>query len=784
VLRRVAAIVALLMCCGRFAAADPEHGLKGRRLDDALRILQRSGLQIVFSSEIVTPDMRVVDEPRAPTPRQQLDELLEGHGLRAEPGPGAVIQVVRRRSGTAIDTTKKRAAPTTSINRHDASTTAASRSEKEPSGFTDRVTVIGTRTARTDRGVSEVAFDAPDLEAGSSILQDDGLRAVQAMPQVAAVDDFRSEFSVRGSPYRQIGVVIDGVSTPWLEHRVYGRRDAGSLSMFGSAILDRAVLQAGTYPRRYDDVLGAQLQLTLREGSRASTHFSGSAGGISTAFVGEGPIGAGARGSWIATVRNSYRSWPAKQLTQNDVGFAFADGHAKLVYDVAPMQQFEFTVLGGRSTPDTVDEPLVSPIGSGIDHAALLTAGWRSTLSSRTVIRQRLSFVGQKLLSTSPTGQLAGRSSNQALGYRGVALHELFGGVLEAGTEVRRLSGVRDVESDGPAALRGQFGASWWTRSAYASFARTTARGASLAGGVRASQSTLVGKRAVAPWIVGAWQFKPGWTLNATAGTSRQFPDLDAIRGLTQSSDLRPERAALVDAGVEQRLPNGIRWRMTFYTRAENDVLRAPALQPMLVQGIVLDPPSPRQYRNSLRGTSRGIDLLVARDGAARLSGWIAYGYATTRQADISTQESFWGDLDRRHALNAAGVLRITRATTAGIVFRGASGVPVPGYFDVKNGTLFVGARRNEVRLPAYMRLDTRMQRTFFSSRHHLTLFGEILNVLNRPNRGTAEGFIRPFTGEAFGFSQSLMARCASIGIEIDFHRDHAVPSSTSATSP
>ena len=770
-MRSLAAVVALLLCCVRFAAADTGgHALKGRRLDDALRILQRSGLPIVFSSEIVTPDMRVVAEPRAATPRQQLDELLEPHGLRAEQGPGAVIQVVRGRSEPTRGSRRKPGTSTGSDSRRDDSTGAATRSVTEPRGFTDRVTVTGSRTVRVDRGVSEVTLDAADLQAASSILQDDGLGAVHAMPQVAAADDFRSDFSVRGSPYRQIGVVIDGVSTPWLQHTVYGRRDAGSLSMFGSDIVDRAALQTGAYPRRYDDTLGAQLQLTLREGSRASKHFRGSVGGMSATFVGEGPIGVGARGSWIVGVRNSYRSWPARRQTQNDVGFAFADAHAKLAYDVTPTQRFDVTALGGRSTPDTVDEPLVSPLGGGTDHAALVTVGWQSTLSSRTVIRHQLFFVGQKLQSTLSTGQLTGRSSNQALGYRGEALHALLGGLLEAGAEVRRLSGARDVAFDGPAAVRDQFGAAWLTRSAYASFARTAARGLSFAGGLRASESTLVRKRALTPWILGAWQFKRGWTLNASAGTSRQFPDLDAARGLAESSDLRPERAALVDVGVEQRLSNGVQWRLTIYNRAESDVLRAPDAQPRLRRGIVVDPQSPSRYRNSLRGASRGADLLVARNSAARWSGWVAYSYATTRQADIRTQETFWGDVDRRHALNATGVFRIGRATRAAIVFRGASGVPLPGYFGVSDRTLFIGERRNEIRLPAYIRLDTRMQRTFFSSRHQVTVFGEILNVLNRRNQGTADGFVRPRTGEALGFSQPLLSRRASVGMAIDLY--------------
>ena len=99
------------------------------------------------------------------------------------------------------------------------------------------------------------------------------------MPGVAAVDDFRTDFSVRGSPYRQIGVVVDGVATHWLQHSVSGRDDAGSVSMFGSDILERATLETGAYPRRYDDALGADLVLTVKEGSRDSTRFRVTAGG-------------------------------------------------------------------------------------------------------------------------------------------------------------------------------------------------------------------------------------------------------------------------------------------------------------------------------------------------------------------------------------------------------------------------------------------------------------------------------------------------------------------------
>ena len=93
-MRHVVSGIALVLVCAS-AAAPQSHVFEGHRLDEALRLLQQNGLPIVFSSEIVTPSLRVVAEPRATTPRQQLDDLLTPHGLRAVAGPGRVILVVR-----------------------------------------------------------------------------------------------------------------------------------------------------------------------------------------------------------------------------------------------------------------------------------------------------------------------------------------------------------------------------------------------------------------------------------------------------------------------------------------------------------------------------------------------------------------------------------------------------------------------------------------------------------------------------------------------------------------
>ncbi|MEO5894224.1 MAG: TonB-dependent receptor [Vicinamibacterales bacterium] len=688
------------------------------------------------------------------------------HGLKADTGPRRVILVVVDHSSAAREPApRERSAPRTRTAQQ-----PPSPSSPEASRYADRITVWGWSEHPPDTAGSDTRLTGTAVDTASSVLSGDGLEAVQAMPRVAGADDFRSEFSVRGSPYRQLGVVIDGVATPWLQHSVYGRRDAGSLSMFGNDLVDGLRLQVGAYPRRYEDALGAELQVTFRQGSRESTSFTARAGGTSAAFTGEGPIGTAGRGSWLVGVRNSYRAWPPGPLTQNNVGFAFADLHAKLVYDVSPTQQISVTGLGGRSTLDVVDEPLVAPLRDGTDRAGLLTVGWRLTLGSRTVLRQRASIIGQELVTTLPTGRLAGRAHNRALSYRTEIQHAVGGGLLDAGAEYSRILGARETEVDGPGTVRDPLEATWATRAAFLNFGRVIGRGVVFESGVRMSASTLMHQRAASPWIRGTWRFRQTWSVNASAGNSHQFATIDALLSPTEASELVPERATHLDVGIEYQRARVV-WQATLFNRAENDVLRRLDLRPTLGPDVIFNPMTQGVYRNSVQGFSRGIELIARTDGRGPLSGWLSYTGAITRQTDLATGETFWGDADRRHGLNAAGVFRIGHRTSIGGVLRAASGIPIPGYFSSSQGRLIVGDHRNDVRLPAYARVDARVQRTFFSSRYGVTVFGELLNVLNRRNAGLADGSVQALTGEAVGFSRPLMSRSASAGIEVTFRR-------------
>jgi TonB dependent receptor/Carboxypeptidase regulatory-like domain len=845
--RAATVVIAVLAVCTASGLAQQQSAdrVENQPLADALRALQARGLRIVFTSTIITPDLRVRVEPRAKTARQQLDELLAPHGLQAIEGPRRIMQVVRattradvQPSPTSNGTIEGRvvdastgvplASVLVDVDGNSSRTNDAggfsvlnvapgtrmlrvatdgyarfSRAVRVQTGrtstvtlglepvhgnHTEHVTVSRSILQRQDHGVaSEARLGRGELEALRSVATDDPIRAVHALPNVWAANDFRSEFSVRGSPYRHVEMVVDGVATPWLQHSLPGRGAAGSLAMITSHALERTTLRAGAYPRRYGDHLGAELDVTLREGSRTGRQLRGSIGGSSATVVGEGPVGRSARGAWLVALRRSYVEWPVGRDDGN--AFGFTDALAKIVYDVRPSQQITVSLLGGESTVDELDDQGPNELGDGTNRTAVANLAWRAIFGPNLLVSQRAYLVVHDYRNRYQTGEEADRGANEEVSYRADVARAMRGGVFEAGAHVRRMRGSREfarsrglafasagpLSSDGDETVTDGFEASSWLRSGYAHFAWSPMRGLTLTPGLRATDSTLEDRGAVSPWLLGEWAFAPGWTLTASAGVSHQFPQLHKVLGGIGPFDLRPERATHVDIGIEQRLADSVRWQATVFSREERDILREPDMHPRLdgpdagLGGTLTDPSDPFDYASALRGSARGLELLVERRSPTGLSGWVAYSFGQARYEDLERRETYWAELDQRHAVNVFGMYRLSDRMSVAGTFRAGSNFPIPAYLAARDGALFVGSERNRIRLPAYARLDLRADRAFFVQGRRVTFFLEVLNVLNRTNLGLASGFIRQSTGEAIGFTSELFPRRASAGIQIDF---------------
>jgi len=722
-------LVAVLAVMPALATAQPSPRYEGRSLLEVLRVLQDKGFRIVFSSETVSPAMRVVSEPKARNDRARLDELLAPHGLRVRGGPGGTLVIVRVVIQPTVPRVPRRAP-------------APAEAAPRVTQYREDVTVEASLERRIEPGiVSQVSIGRSELSQIRAVVADDPVRAVHVLPHVATGDDFRSEFSIRGSPYRHIGVVIDGVATQLLQHAAYGRGHTGTLSMLHGDLIEDATLRAGARPQQFGATLGGQLALNLREGSRERRAFRVAFSPSSAAAVAEAPLADGAQGSWLVSLRQSYRSWPTRGFSEFDsTMFGFTDALAKIVYDVRPRHQVSFSIVGGQSHIDEAEGALPYQPGDGLNRTAIVNLGVRSTLGSKSVLSQRAYVVAHEFLNKTEAGDAYGSGRQHEVSYRADLTRAVARGLLESGAQVQHARGG---------------GAGATSGAVYAHYRWEPGSRVTIAPGVRLEHSTLTRGSHVARWILSEFAVDPHWLVTASAGVSHQLPQLDHLAGPIGGPLLAAERATYIDVGLARRLNGEYRWQTTLYLRRERDVLRPPQ-------------EAGDRWRNALSGSSEGVEVLLERHRRHGLAGWIAYSFGKSRYTDLARAETFWADFDQRHALNAHGAYRLSDRSSVSLTFRSGSNFPIPAYLESRAGALFAGGRRNEVRLRPYARLDARGQRAFEVAGRRVTLFAEVLNVLNRTNVGLANGRITD-SGEAVRFTDRLMPRLPSAGLVIEF---------------
>jgi hypothetical protein len=146
----------------------------------------------------------------------------------------------------------------------------------------------------------------------------------------------------------------------------------------------------------------------------------------------------------------------------------------------------------------------------------------------------------------------------------------------------------------------------------------------------------------------------------------------------------------------------------------------------------------------------------------------VSYGYSRTRVKDAATGLRWNGDFDQRHTFNAYASYRWTSSLNLSTKYRYGSNFPFVGFLKDDNGRVVVSDQRNQMRIPAYSRLDVRANKAFHFDRFQLTLYGEVLNVTNRKNaRYTTE--MDSTNGRLSTDKDSMFPLLPIAGIKIDF---------------
>src|SRR5207248_358341 len=146
--------------------------------------------------------------------------------------------------------------------------------------------------------------------------------------------------------------------------------------------------------------------------------------------------------------------------------------------------------------------------------------------------------------------------------------------------------------------------------------------------------------------------------------------------------------------------------------RQDRDLLARPLSDPrLLANGAVFFAPSTAPIVNSQRGYGRGAQFLLQRRTANGFTGWISYAYGTSKVSDGVLHLTYAADNDQRHTVNVFGSYRLKPTVNLSMKWMYGSGFPLPGFYKQKGGLYYLSEYRNQLRLPAYQRVDVRMNK-------------------------------------------------------------------------
>jgi len=218
----------LLIACltGSAEAAD----YRGRPIENVLEGLRAGGLELLYSSDIVKPWMRVDREPRATDPRAMLGEILAPHGIAVANGPGDSLMLVRE-------------APRTP--RH-----ATPGIPQTPAPAPIDVVVVSASHYQfgDEPGFPPTVLDSADLESLPDI-GEDPVRALARLPGVASLD-FSSRVHLRGGTEDETLVRFDDLRL----YNPYHLKDFfGVFSSINPAIVSDIRVYTGGFPVAFGD---------------------------------------------------------------------------------------------------------------------------------------------------------------------------------------------------------------------------------------------------------------------------------------------------------------------------------------------------------------------------------------------------------------------------------------------------------------------------------------------------------------------------------------------------
>ncbi len=219
------------------------------------------------------------------------------------------------------------------------------------------------------------------------------------------------------------------------------------------------------------------------------------------------------------------------------------------------------------------------------------------------------------------------------------------------------------------------------------------------------------------------------WSLTASLGLYHQGPDAEDLSAVFGNPTLSVQRAVHLSLGSNLKLTSTLSLELVGFYKDYGDLVSRSALS---------TPPIAAALTQSGVGRAFGGQALLRQELFQNFFGWITYSLSRSTRQDQPGQPERLFDFDQTHVLGVVASYE-WKGFTLGVRFRYTTGAPrvaVTGsFYDVRDDLWqpILGAR-NSTRLPDFVQLDARLEKTFHFGASSLNVYLDVQNVWNQKN--------------------------------------------------
>jgi hypothetical protein len=226
-----------------------------------------------------------------------------------------------------------------------------------------------------------------------------------------------------------------------------------------------------------------------------------------------------------------------------------------------------------------------------------------------------------------------------------------------------------------------------------------------------------------------SWRPHRRASLTLAAGLYHQAPEAEELSAVFGNPTLSLSSAAHLSLGASVKLTGTLTAEAVgFYKQLWGLAARSALPTPPQAQALVQEG----------EGRSYGGQLLVRQELWRGLFGWITYSLSRSERRDHPDRGWRLFDYDQTHVLGIVASYDY-KGWVAGVRLRWTSGMPrtpvVGAFFDGRGDQWQpVFGAQNSIRVPDFVQLDLRLEKTFALRRVSLNVFVDVQNVTYRRN--------------------------------------------------